>query len=144
MASSIYGCFQVQEGIDLRNLATDDSYIRSFYDDEDLYFSEFGPRVMVVVTEKVSYWDSDVQSKIDKCLDSFINNSYVSGGSLSESWMSVYIDVAKRMNLNISDKHNFISNLSILFNVVPDFEQDVDIQWGAITASHCKRYFSSG
>ncbi|XP_069588545.1 patched domain-containing protein 3 [Ranitomeya imitator] len=135
MASSIYGCFQVQEGIDLRNLATDDSYIRSFYDDEDLYFSEFGPRVMVVVTEKVSYWDSDVQSKIDKCLDSFINNSYVSGGSLSESWMSVYIDVAKRMNLNISDKHNFISNLSILFNVVPDFEQDVDIQWGAITAS---------
>ncbi|XP_077127941.1 patched domain-containing protein 3 [Ranitomeya variabilis] len=135
LASSIYGCFQVQEGIDLRNLATDGSYIRSFYDDEDLYFSEFGPRVMVVVTKKVSYWDSDVQSKIDRCLDSFINNSYVSGGSLSESWMSVYIDVAKRMNLNISDKNNFISNLSILFNVVPDFEQDVDLQSGAITAS---------
>ncbi|XP_077127944.1 patched domain-containing protein 3-like [Ranitomeya variabilis] len=135
LASSIYGCFQVQEGIDLRNLATDGSYIRSFYDDEDLYFSEFGPRVMVVVTEKVSYWDSDVQSKIDRCLDTFINNSYVSGGSLSESWMSVYIDVAKRMNLNINDENNFISNLSILFNVVPDFEQDVDIQSGAITAS---------
>ncbi|XP_073437841.1 patched domain-containing protein 3-like [Dendrobates tinctorius] len=135
LASSIYGCFQVQEGIDLRNLATDDSYIRSFYDDEDLYFSEYGPRVMVVVTEKVSYWDSDIQSKIDRCLESFINNSYVSGGSLSESWMSVYIDMANKMNLNISDENNFINNLSILFNVVPDFEQDVDIQSGAITAS---------
>ncbi|XP_073437842.1 patched domain-containing protein 3-like [Dendrobates tinctorius] len=134
LASSIYGCFQVQEGIDLRNLA-DDSYIRSFYDDEDLYFSEYGPRVMVVVTEKVSYWDSDIQSKIDRCLESFINNSYVSGGSLSESWMSVYIEMANKMNLNISDENNFISNLSILFNVVPDFEQDVDIQSGAITAS---------
>ncbi|XP_073533664.1 patched domain-containing protein 3-like [Phyllobates terribilis] len=135
LASSIYGCFQVQEGIDLRNLATDSSYVRSFYDDDDLYFSEYGPRVMVVVTEEVSYWDSDVQSKIDRCMESFINNSYVSGGFLSESWMSVYIDMAKKMNLNISDKNNFISNLSRLFNVVPDFKQDVDIQLGAIMAS---------
>ncbi|XP_073533017.1 patched domain-containing protein 3-like [Phyllobates terribilis] len=135
LASSIYGWFQVQEGIDLRNLATDGSYIRSFYDDDDLYFSEYGPRVMVVVTEEVSYWDSDVQSSIDRCMESFINNSYVIGGSLSESWMSVYIDMAKKMNLNISDKNNFISNLSRLFNVVPDFKQDVDIQSEAIMAS---------
>ncbi|KAM4027413.1 patched domain-containing protein 3-like [Anomaloglossus baeobatrachus] len=134
LASSIYGCFQVQEGIDLRNLATDGSYVRSFYDDDDLYFSQYGPRVMVVVTEEVSYWNSDVQSKIDRCLESFISNSYVSE-SLSESWISVYIDIAKRMNLNISDKNNFTSHLSTLFNVVPDFKQDVAIQSGAITAS---------
>ncbi|KAM4029452.1 patched domain-containing protein 3-like [Anomaloglossus baeobatrachus] len=135
LASSIYGCFQVQEGIDLRNLATDGSYIRSFYDDDDLYFSEYGPRVMIVVTEEVPYWNSDVQSKIDRCLESFISNSYVSGKSHSESWISVYIDIAKRMNLNINDKNNFISHLSTLFNIVPHFRQDVDIQSGALTAS---------
>ncbi|XP_075684833.1 patched domain-containing protein 3-like [Rhinoderma darwinii] len=134
LASSIYGCFQVQEGIDLRNLATDSSYVRSFYDDDDLYFSEFGPRVMVVVTEEVSYWDLDVQSKTDRCLESFINNSYVSE-SFSESWLSVYRGIANQMNLNIRDKSNFIGNLSILFTLFPDYKQDVEIQAGAIRAS---------
>ncbi|XP_044150297.1 patched domain-containing protein 3 isoform X1 [Bufo gargarizans] len=132
--SSIYGCFQVQEGIDLRNLATDSSYVRSFYDNDDLYFSEYGPRVMVVVTEEVSYWDSDVQSKIDRCLESFINNCYVSE-SFSESWLNAYRGMANQMNLNISDKSNFIYNLSTLFSRFPDFKQDVDIQSGAIRAS---------
>ncbi|XP_044150627.1 patched domain-containing protein 3-like isoform X3 [Bufo gargarizans] len=134
LASSIYGCFQVQEGIDLRNLATDSSYVRSFYDNDDLYFSEYGPRVMVVVTEEVSYWDSDVQSKIDRCLESFLNNSYVSE-SFSESWLNAYRGMANQMNLNISDKSNFIDHLSILFRGFPDFKQDVDIQSGAIRAS---------
>ncbi|XP_072010194.1 patched domain-containing protein 3-like [Engystomops pustulosus] len=134
LASSIYGCFQVQEGIDLRNLATDSSYVRSFYDDEDLYFSEYGPRVMVVVTEELSYWDLDVQGKIDRCMESFIDDPYVSK-SLSESWFTVYREMAQQMNLNISDKSNFIDNLSVLFTTIPDFRQDVDIQSGNILAS---------
>ncbi|XP_072010960.1 patched domain-containing protein 3-like isoform X1 [Engystomops pustulosus] len=134
LASSIYGCFQVQEGIDLRNLATDSSYVRSFYDDEDLYFSEYGPRVMVVVTEELSYWDLDVQGKIDRCMESFIDDPYVSK-SLSESWFTVYREMAQQMNLNISDKSNFIDNLSVLFTRIPDFKQDVDIQSGNIIAS---------
>lgn len=134
LASSIYGCFQVQEGIDLRNLATDSSYVRSFYDDEDLYFSEYGPRVMVVVTEEVSYWDLDVQRKIDRCLETFIDNAYVSE-SFSESWFSVYRVMADKIKLNISDKSSFIGNLAVLFTRFPDYKQDVDIQSGAIRAS---------
>ncbi|XP_072010195.1 patched domain-containing protein 3-like [Engystomops pustulosus] len=134
LASSIYGCFQVQEGIDLRNLATDSSYVRSFYDDEDLYFSEYGPRVMVVVTEELSYWDLDVQGKIDRCMESFIDDPYVSK-SLSESWFTVYREMAQQMNLNISDKSNFMGNLLVLFTTIPDFRQDVDIQSGNIKAS---------
>ncbi|NXP06203.1 PTHD3 protein, partial [Thinocorus orbignyianus] len=39
LAGSIYGCTQVREGIDLRNLASDDSYVIPYYDDNDKYFS---------------------------------------------------------------------------------------------------------
>lgn len=36
--SSIYGCFQVQEGLDLRNLASDDSYITPCFNvEEDIF-----------------------------------------------------------------------------------------------------------
>ncbi|XP_063777758.1 patched domain-containing protein 3-like [Pseudophryne corroboree] len=134
LASSIYGCFQVQEGIDLRNLATDNSYIRSFYDNQELYFSQYGPRVMVVVREEISYWDSDVYLKIDRCIESLKDGSSVSE-SLSESWLDVYIGIANLLKLDINDKNYFIGNLSQLFTLAPDYGQDVDIYSGSIRAS---------
>ncbi|KAG7487460.1 hypothetical protein MATL_G00023680 [Megalops atlanticus] len=48
LTTSIYGCFQIQEGIDLRNLAADDSYVVKYYNDEKEYFSEYGPNIMVI------------------------------------------------------------------------------------------------
>ncbi|XP_056375358.1 patched domain-containing protein 3 isoform X2 [Hyla sarda] len=134
LASSIYGCFQVQEGIDLRNLAIDSSYVRSFYDDDNLYFSEYGPRVMVVVTEEVSYWDLDTYNKIETCIDSLKNVSYVTE-DLSESWLKSYMGIATLSRLDISEKSYFMGNLSKLFQFFPDFKQDVIIQSGAIIAS---------
>ncbi|XP_073488832.1 patched domain-containing protein 3-like [Aquarana catesbeiana] len=134
LAGSIYGCFQVQEGIDLRNLATDRSYVRSFYDNEDLYFNQYGPRVMVVVTQEVSYWDIDVRNKIDRCMESFKLTSYVSE-DLSESWLTAYLGFAELFKLNVTDENNFVGNLSRFFTLFSDFKQDVDIQAGAIKAS---------
>ncbi|XP_040210229.1 patched domain-containing protein 3-like [Rana temporaria] len=134
LAGSIYGCFQVQEGIDLRNLATDSSYVRSFYDNEDLYFNQYGPRVMVVVTQEVSYWDIDVHNKIDRCMESFKQTSYVSE-DLSESWLTAYLGFAELFKFNVTDENNFVGNLSRFFTLFSDFKQDVDIQAGAIKAS---------
>ncbi|KAM4622929.1 patched domain-containing protein 3-like [Discoglossus pictus] len=134
LASSIYGCLLIQEGIDLRNLATDDSYVVPFYDKEELYFSEYGPRVMVVVSEKISYWDLDVANKIESCMETFENNSYIDR-TYSESWLRIYLSIADQFKLNISNQENFIKHLDTFFSVVPDFKQDVDIQSNAITAS---------
>ncbi|NXI49717.1 PTHD3 protein, partial [Chloroceryle aenea] len=70
LGSSIYGCTRIREGIDLRHLASDDSYIIPYYDDNDKYFSEYGPRVMVVVTESVEYWNEAVRLAIENCTQS--------------------------------------------------------------------------
>nr|DBA25146.1 TPA: hypothetical protein GDO54_012711 [Pyxicephalus adspersus] len=134
LAGSIYGCFQVQEGIDLRNLATDSSYVRSFYDNEDLYFDGYGPRVMVSVSQEVAYWDVDVRNKIDKCIESFKLTPYVSE-DLSESWLKAYLGFAELLKLNVNNENNFVGNLSRFFTLFPDFKQDVDMETGAIKAS---------
>ncbi|XP_018422992.1 PREDICTED: patched domain-containing protein 3-like [Nanorana parkeri] len=134
LAVSIYGCFQVQEGIDLRNLATDSSYVRSFYDNEDLYFNDYGPRVMVVVTEEVPYWDADSRNKTGRCMESFKSIPYVSE-DLSESWLKAYLGFAELLKVNVNDKNNFVGNLSRFLTFFPDFKQDVEIQSAAIITS---------
>ncbi|NXL01437.1 PTHD3 protein, partial [Mesembrinibis cayennensis] len=67
LGGSIYGCTQIREGIDLRNLASDGSYVIPYYDDDDKYFSAYGPRVMVVITESVDYWNETVRLGIENC-----------------------------------------------------------------------------
>ncbi|XP_051872461.1 patched domain-containing protein 3-like [Pristis pectinata] len=125
LAGSIYGCLQIKEGIDLRNLAFDDSYVIKFYDAERDFFSEYGPRVMVTVTEPVDYWDSTIQDEIETCMGRLENNSYVDH-ELSESWLRAHIDLSKKMYIDIKEKNTFIGNLTKLFKFVPAFQQDIE------------------
>ncbi|XP_043546456.1 patched domain-containing protein 3-like [Chiloscyllium plagiosum] len=136
LTGSIYGCLHIKEGIDLRNLAFDDSYLIKFYDDESNFFSKYGPRVMVTVTDSVKYWDSSVQEEIETCMDRLENNSYVDP-ELSESWLRVYIDYSKKMSIGIREKTTFIGNLPKLFKFVSSFQQDIELSEDnmSITAS---------
>uniref|UniRef100_A0A8C3HQY4 Patched domain-containing protein 3 n=1 Tax=Chrysemys picta bellii TaxID=8478 RepID=A0A8C3HQY4_CHRPI len=108
LATSIYGCTQVKEGIDLRNLASDDSYVIQYYDWEDEYFSEYGPRIMVTITENVLYWNLSIRNDIENCMESLENNSYVDR-NLSESWLRMYANVARIGSLNIDTKAFFMA-----------------------------------
>lgn len=133
LGGSIYGCTQIREGIDLRNLASDDSYVIPYYDDDETYFSEYGPRVMVIVNGNVSYWEEAVREKIETCLEDIENISYVDK-NLTESWLRAYIALAKNRSINIDNKDVFMNNLSILFNYSA-FELDINKTHDEITAS---------
>uniref|UniRef100_A0A8D0HN06 Patched domain-containing protein 3 n=1 Tax=Sphenodon punctatus TaxID=8508 RepID=A0A8D0HN06_SPHPU len=134
LASSIYGCIYIKEGTDLRNLASDHSYVVQYYDWDDEYFSEYGPRVMVSVSESVPYWDSSVRADIENCLESLECISYVDK-KLSQSWLRAYEMFAEINSLSIDNKDFFMSNLSLLFTLVPEFEWDVNIRFKEIAAS---------
>lgn len=133
LGGSIYGCTQIREGIDLRNLATDDSYVIPYYND-DKYFSTYGPRVMVVITESVDYWNETVRLVIENCTQNLEGISYVDK-TLSESWLRVYTNLATSGLINISSKTLFINNLPKLFRIVPSFEWDINKTQDAINAS---------
>ncbi|XP_048961979.1 patched domain-containing protein 3 [Canis lupus dingo] len=106
---SIYGCFQVQEGLDLRNLASDDSYITPYFNVEEDYFSEFGPRVMVIVTETFDYWDEDARQKLEKCRADLESSDYVDK-NLTEFWLREYVQYMENRQ-NVNDKDTFMNSL---------------------------------
>ncbi|XP_032896068.1 patched domain-containing protein 3-like [Amblyraja radiata] len=136
LGGSFYGCVSLKEGIDVRNLANDYSYVIKYYDDASKYFSMFGPRVMVTITQPVDYWNSHVQNEIEQCLQNFENISYVDG-RFSESWLRIYAGVAKQMHLDITTKNAFLGTLDNFFKIVPLLKQDLDISASkdSITAS---------
>ncbi|KAM7070098.1 patched domain-containing protein 3 [Acridotheres tristis] len=134
LGGSIYGCTQIREGIDLRNLANDDSYVIPYYDDDQKYFSTYGPRVMVVITESVDYWNESVRLGIESCVQNLENISYVDR-NLSESWLRVYTELARRGLININNKTDFLNRLTILFNSHPSFEWDINKTQDEIEAS---------
>ncbi|KAM4684653.1 patched domain-containing protein 3 [Amazona ochrocephala] len=134
LGGSIYGCTQIREGIDLRNLANDDSYVIPYYDDNDKYFSAYGPRVMAVVTESVDYWNETVRLGIENCTQDLEGISYVDK-NFSQSWLRAYTEIAKQQSLNINDKGIFIGNLPELFQCVQTFEWDINKTHDKIEAS---------
>ncbi|XP_053913875.1 patched domain-containing protein 3-like [Cuculus canorus] len=134
LGGSIYGCTQIREGIDLRNLTSDDSYVIKYYDDDDTYFSEYGPRVMVIITESVDYWNETVRLGIENCMQNLEGISYVDK-NFTESWLRVYTELGESGSINISNKTLFINNLPALFQVVPSFEWDINKTEDEIQAS---------
>ncbi|XP_004702505.1 patched domain-containing protein 3 [Echinops telfairi] len=126
LMTSIYGCFHVQEGLDVRNLASDNSYIRPYFDIEEEYFSDYGPIVMAVITQKVDYWNKEVRQKLERCLKDLENSEFVAG-NLTEFWLNTYVQYLKGRNKDVNDKETFISNIPLFFKDFPSYVYDVNI-----------------
>ncbi|XP_051857565.1 patched domain-containing protein 3 [Antechinus flavipes] len=124
LAASIYGCFQIQEGIDLRNLANDNSYVIPYYSREKEYFSEFGPRVMVLVTKSVSYWDELTRNELNDCLKSLESNDYVNE-NFSESWLKAYEIFLTASHQDINDRTVFLNFIDLFLEIFPEFKLDI-------------------
>ncbi|XP_029611684.1 patched domain-containing protein 3-like isoform X1 [Salmo trutta] len=137
LAASIYGCFQIQQGIDLRDLAADDSYVIPYYDNDRQYFSTYGPNVMVIVSEKFPYWDKNKRSELLSCMEDFKKLQFITD-DLYTSWLDYYEGYARSTHLNIDDEIVFSANLFLFLNLYPDFKQDVNFTSNAI---HASRFF---
>ncbi|XP_010829407.1 PREDICTED: patched domain-containing protein 3-like [Bison bison bison] len=122
--TSLYGCFRVEEGLDLRNLASDDSYIT--FNVEEEHFYTYGPRVMVIITEVHDYWDKDARQKLEKCLADFENNEYVDE-NLTEFWLREYVKYMENLRQHINDKTAFLSNIPTFLMEFPLFAYDINI-----------------
>ncbi|XP_029935855.1 patched domain-containing protein 3 isoform X1 [Myripristis murdjan] len=134
---SIYGCFQIKEGIDLRNLAADDSYVVRYYDDEKAYFSEYGPNIMVVIRGEFSYWDEKHVSDLESCVEDFKNLSFIEK-DIFTSWLKSYKYYGYHTNLNLSVENVFKTNLDTFLRFYSDFKQDVNFTNNSI---HASRFF---
>ncbi|XP_056095284.1 patched domain-containing protein 3-like [Rhinichthys klamathensis goyatoka] len=135
LAVSIYGCFQMQEGLDVKNLAADGSYVGSYYDKEDEFFSAFGPNVMLVIkNEDFQYWNPTARKSLDLCLEKFQNLTVADSGISTFSWLSEYMQYGQNAGFNLDNETQFKSHLTA-FLTQSVFGQDINFTNNQIHAS---------
>ncbi|RXN09265.1 patched domain-containing 3-like protein [Labeo rohita] len=135
LAVSIYGCFQIQEGLDLKHLAADGSYVGDYYDNEDEFFSDFGPNVMLVIKdEHFQYWNPTARKSLDSCLEHFQNLTMADPDIPPISWLHVYVQFGLNAGFDVDDEAQFKSHLTAFLNY-SGFSQDVNFTNNHIHAS---------
>ncbi|KAK1790765.1 hypothetical protein P4O66_014620, partial [Electrophorus voltai] len=130
---SIYGCTRIKEGIELKNLAVDQSYIVKYYEDENMYFSDFGPNVMLAVNGSFQYWEEAERAQLESCFADFIGLPFVS--NLSTSWLHSFEQYAKENSISIGSEVAFKEHLHPFLQHHPMLRQDISITNGSIHAS---------
>lgn len=135
LAVSIYGCFQIQEGLDLKHLAADGSYVGDYYENEDEFFSDFGPNVMLVIKdEHFQYWDPTARKSLDLCLENFQNLTMADSVIPPVSWLSAYMQFGLHAGFSLDNEMQFKKYLTAFLNR-SGFSQDVNFTNNQIHAS---------
>ncbi|KAI2650880.1 Patched domain-containing protein 3 [Labeo rohita] len=135
LAVSIYGCFQMQEGLNLKHLAADGSYVGDYYDNEDEFFSDFGPNVMLVIkNEHFQYWNPTARKSLDLCLEHFQNLTMVDPDIPPISWLHIYTQFGLKARFDVDNEAQFKSHLTAFLNH-SGFSQDVNFTNNHIHAS---------
>ncbi len=133
IAVSVYGCLQLKEGIDLRNLALDTSYIIQYYEAEKTYFDYYGPNVMLAINGTFPYWEESKRHKLESCIIQFQELNFVK--NLSTSWIHSFEKYAEDHSKNISSEGQFKRHLHEFLDHQPMLKQDVNITNNDIAAS---------
>lgn len=136
LAVSIYGILLLKEGLDVRNLALDDSYLIKYYQHQEQHFSKNGYNVMVAVKQTISYWDDNDQRDLHSCISSFNKLNFVNS---TFAWFTSYKHHAITSNLNISSKRTFHSHLNHFLELYPMFKLDLNLTAGS--AIQASRFF---
>ncbi|XP_076600167.1 patched domain-containing protein 3 [Chaetodon auriga] len=124
LAVSIYGCFILKEGLDIKNLALDESYIVNYYNNQRQHFSEYSYNVMVAVKQPVLYWDEDEQKRLHSCISNFERLNFVNS---TFAWFLSFEQYANATNLNISSQEAFQTHLPHFLGLNAMFKQDINL-----------------
>ncbi|XP_029385508.1 patched domain-containing protein 3-like [Echeneis naucrates] len=134
LALSILGCFNIQQGTELYDLAADESHVTRFNQKDRQYFSDYGPSVMVIVNEMFPYWNKTKRDQLQGCLEEFKQLHFVEE-KVYTSWLDSYLTYGQQRHLNLDDKDVFLKNLKDFFNVFPFLKQDLNLTGDAIYAT---------
>ena len=86
---AIWGCFGLKQGLELKNLAPDDSYVGDFYEAEETYFYKYQDRVQVVVHTEID--SKDKADRVNELITELeVRTDYFVGGKSTSSWLRDY------------------------------------------------------
>ncbi|XP_071944897.1 patched domain-containing protein 3-like [Antedon mediterranea] len=111
LACGIWGVLNLKEGLAPNNLAADDSYVNDFYEYEYQYLREYGPSVMVAITEPLDYSDTTVQANIEKLTSDYESLDVIHSSEFTESWLRYYLFYLQTASITYSNNVEFITIL---------------------------------
>ena len=122
---AIWGCIRIDQGLQLKNLAPDDSYVVDFYDQDDLHFTKYGFNVQVIVHSVID--SPDKADDIENLLDKLEATDYFHDSALTESWLRDYKKYAKDNSITISYNNLFSTDFDTFIKepAYEKYEQDI-------------------
>ncbi|CAF97632.1 unnamed protein product [Tetraodon nigroviridis] len=127
LAASIYGCLILKEGLEIKNLVLDDSYIIPYLEDQRQHFGEYGFNVMVAVKQPLLYWDQSEQERLHSCVSRFEGLTFVSG---TLSWFLSFQRYSNTNRLDVTSAGAFRTHLTHFLEANPVFKQDISFSAG--------------
>ncbi|XP_038057131.1 patched domain-containing protein 3-like [Patiria miniata] len=127
LGTAIYGCTQVREGLDLRNLARDNSFVAAHLEAENNFFSEYGPPVALVFTEPRDVWNPLIQDLMEEVLVKMEESDYTydKDHNLTVSWLRDYLDFLDAIHFRNPTQAQFMDILLNTFLEIPAFRRYV-------------------
>ena len=119
ISAALYGCFHIEEGLEVTDIFADDSYAQDYLK-ERKYFTDFGVSLSVIVKEEVNYWESDVQDQIEDIAEEFEAHELLHEPPHTEFWLRDFKQfLQKILNTTNTDQKTFISLLRNQFLTMP-------------------------
>ena len=84
----IWGCIGLNQGLERKNLAADDSYVGDFYNAEDIYFHKYDFQVQVVVHSEID--SKEKADHVNELITELEQTEYFVGGKSTSSWLRDY------------------------------------------------------
>ncbi|XP_013410296.1 patched domain-containing protein 3-like [Lingula anatina] len=125
LTGAIWGCTKVKEGIEFKTFAADDSQTVVFYESEEEFFSHFGPKIQIIIEEKMNYWEPAIQRDYRSLFDEFLSHSDYFDEKNSECWLWGFLKLAPNFTKNTSSGAftNLLKNR--YFSMEERYKQDV-------------------
>ena len=125
------GIYNIKEGLQLSNLAMEDSHVVPHFQANDKYFRDFTYRLQIVFPERLDYHNVTVQKQIFSMIEELEQSPYISNNTdFRQFWLSEFLAVAEEnfISFNISTKDQFISNLHIFLDEIEKFSISSDVK----------------
>ena len=132
LGMSALGIYHMKEGLQLSNLAMEDSHVIPHFEINDRYFRDFTYRLQVVLPEEIDYQDEKVQEQLVKMLTTLEGSEYISNNTnFRQFWLTEFLEVAKEnfILFDISTKESFMTNLKIFMEEIHNFTISADVKF---------------
>ena len=124
------GIYNMREGLQLSNLAMEDSHVVPHFQANNEFFRDLTYRIQVVLPEVLDYHNKTVQAELMGLIKTLEQTEYISNqSSVRQFWLAEFLSVARENFLlfNITTKQQFMNNLQLFLKESKNFTLSTDV-----------------